>query len=379
MTDPIKSASTVEYPQRLARIYAEMDLIGADLMLIDQAELMAWVGGFTSSQTLYRVLLVPRHDAPWYVIRELDCGPCRERGWVDAIESYPDHVDGWQFAIDSIITHGFAGANIGIDPHSYGCTLESFLRLQQGLPKAQWRHFSHSGDQLRQVKLPSEIDCLKKAAQIADQSMQRIAGGIQAGDSAREASALAAGEFIRLGADSGDTGPIVRSAGDHQFLHSHQLDEPLQHGDILHVELIPKVHDYSARLMRPIVIGAPTPELSQLAQQLITLQDQQIAAMRAGAQALEIDAIVRQGVLNAGLRADYPNVTGYSLGQYARTPRLSDFSRCFHPKADWQLEENMVFHMYVSAGRLGFSETVRVGKTGGERLTQLQRALLVAG
>ncbi len=70
---------------------------------------------------------------------------------------------------------------------------------------------------------------------------------------------------------------------------------------------------------------------------------------------------MRDGVIAAGLRASYPNNTGYTLGYiFEQGPRSSDFTRVFTAGASWTLEENMVFHMYTSANGLAFSETVRV-------------------
>ena len=67
-----------------------------------------------------------------------------------------------------------------------------------------------------------------------------------------------------------------------------------------------------------------------------------------------------------------------SVGYYAPwSPRTSDFTRLFIPTATWALEPGMVFHMYVSARGLAFSETVLVTDAGAERLTQTERALFV--
>jgi Xaa-Pro aminopeptidase len=154
--------------------------------------------------------------------------------------------------------------------------------------------------------------------------------------------------------------------------------QPLGEGDILHVELIPKVRNYGARLMRPVLIGEDRRDLAPLAARLVALQDRQLAAMKPGAVARDVDAILREAVLAEGLRPAYDNVTGYMLGLYGRTPRPSDFSRVFLPSSDWRLEEGMVFHMYVSAGGLGFSESVIVEEGGGRRLTKTPRALLSA-
>src|SRR5699024_4242824 len=119
--------------------------------------------------------------------------------------------------------------------------------------------------------------------------------------------------------------------------------------DILHAELLPFKNGYSARLMRPISIGHSTVH-SKVAQKLIEIQDKQFDAMAPGEKACDIDAIAREGVLSSGLRDEYPNITGYTLGYYPlSTPRTSDFTRVFLPTSSWKLESGMVFHMYVSA------------------------------
>jgi Xaa-Pro dipeptidase len=109
--------------------------------------------------------------------------------------------------------------------------------------------------------------------------------------------------------------------------------------------------------------------------------------MKPGAIARDVDAIMRRGALDMGLRPTYENVTAYTLGLYenvtaytlglyTRTPRTSDFSRVLLPTSDWALEEGMVFHLYATAQGLGFSETVVVNKEGGARLTNTPRLVL---
>jgi len=183
-----------------------------------------------------------------------------------------------------------------------------------------------------------------------------------------------------LGADFGRTGPITVGRG-WNFLHGKLSDEPLQPGDILHLELVPKVSGYCARLMRPAVMGAPSAKLSDAATALIEIQDRQIAAMVPGAIASDVDAIMRQGAVDACLRDDYVNNTGYTLGYYfEQAPRTSDFTRLFTPDADWRLEAGMTFHMYTSAAAgIAFSETVLVTHDGPECLTKIERKLFQCG
>jgi Xaa-Pro dipeptidase len=217
---------------------------------------------------------------------------------------------------------------------------------------------------------------LRKAASVADEALRRAAAICRPGSSQRDAALAASAAFIELGAEPGAPGPITAGRG-WDFLHGHMSETPLAAGDVVHIELTPRVMGYAARIMRCVSVGRPAPELLGAAETLARLQDRQIAAMHPGALASEVDAILRQGVIAEKLRPDFQNITGYTLGYYSHaTTHTSDFTRIFHPEADWRLEPGMVFHMYVSAAGASFSETVLVGKNGPELLTKTPRTIL---
>lgn len=365
-----------EFTARVAKTRAAMAEAGADVLLIDHAEFLAWLTGYTVSETMYRAAFLPREGGPWFVLRELDAGPCRAACWFSDIIGYADTAEPHAVMADELRRRGLAAVRIGADHGSYGFTAATRDRLGALLPEARFIDLPAASDLLRAVKSPLEIVLIGDAAGIADKAMAAIATRARPGFSPRAAAAIAAACFLDNGADTGETGPILPGIGDHEFLHGVMTAQPLQDGDILHVELIPKVRNYGARLMRPVLIGEDRRGLAPLAERLVALQDRQLAAMKPGVLARDVDAILREAVLTEGLRPDYDNVTGYSLGLYGRTPRPSDFSRVFLPSSDWRLEEGMVFHMYVSAGGLGFSESVVVQAGGGQRLTLTPRALL---
>jgi Xaa-Pro dipeptidase len=365
-----------EYAARLAKARAILAAHDCPVMLVDHGELLAWLTGYTVSETMYRAALIPREGEPCFVLRALDAGPCRAGVWFENVIGYPDDADPHLAVATALRARGFAAARIGVDFTSYGFTSATRSRLQALLPEAAFVDLGPVSDTLRTVKSEVEIGLLSEAATIADETMSALAKAVAPGMLVREAAAVAAAEMLRRGADDGGPGPILRAAGDDQFLHGQGLDERLVPGDVLHVELTPRVKGYSARLMRPILLGRDA-ERERIAMQLIALQDEQLAAMRPGVPARTVDAVLRQRVLGEGLRADYRNVTGYTLGIYARTPRPSDFSYCFHPAAEWQLEAGMVFHMYVSATGLAFSESVLVSGSGVRRLTRHPRAPII--
>lgn len=368
-----------EFAWRVAKARAEMARAGVDVLVLDSGESVAWLSGYTVSETRYRAVFLPLEGAPWWVLRDLDMAPCREGGWIADVVGFPDTATPEAAMADALRRRGFGAARIGADFNSIGWNPMRAAALAGALPGAEWVNLPGVTESLRWVKSGAEIALIEQAAAAADAAMAAVAEAAAPGITPREAAAVAAATQLRHGADSGVTGPILRSSGAHEFLHGLFRAEALAPGDVLHVELVPTVRNYGARIMRPIVIGTPTARQQAVAARLLALQDAQIAAMRPGAVARDVDRIMRQGALDAGLRQDYTNVTAYTLGLYSRTPRASDFSRALLPDQDWLLEENMVFHVYTTAEGLGFSETVQVTAQGGRRLTRTPRAVLTAG
>ena len=303
------------YDQRIARLRALLNECGGDLFLADHGELMAWITGYTASETMYRAVLVGRDVAPWIILRDLDAPQVSQQGWLADVEGFRDWDDPFAAVAASIRGRGFESARIVVDSASYSFTVHAQARLQAELPQAAFVHRPGVSDRLRAVKDESEIACLRQASHIADRSMDRLCESVGPGVTVRQAGALAASSYLELGADGGDVGRICRGAGATGFLHAELDDHSLQAGDVLHAELVPRVQRYSARMMRPIAIVSPDgqvpPAAQALVERLVFHQDRQIAAMAAGAKASDVDAVLREALLAEGIRDRYDNVTGY--------------------------------------------------------------------
>lgn len=171
---------------------------------------------------------------------------------------------------------------------------------------------------------------------------------------------------------------LMQSGPRSSTLHGALGERILLPGDTVHIEMVPHYRGYSARSMRPVWVGEPDAAALSVAERLVACQDAQFAAMRPGAAASAVDQLLREAVLREGLRDSYTNISGYTLGLVC-IPRTSDFTRVFLPDSDWRLEAGMVFHMYVWAQGMAFSETVLITPDGAERLTRLDRRLFIAG
>lgn len=367
-----------EYHQRVATVRKHMQQRGIDVLLIDQTEFLFYLTGFSISENMYRACLLPLEGEPVMLLRAVDEGPFLEHTWLTEHSTFSDWEDPLAVLASLAGKKGWTHKNFGIDEESYCMTLQRFRHLQQLLPAARFIDFSGVLAEVRASKSPQEIAYIRQASQYGDAAMADAVAHAGIGTSARDAAAVVHATLMRLGADTSRAGIITSGTGD-AFLHGNLHAHPTVAGDILHLELLPLVNGYSARLMRPIAIGGSNPQQRHIAERLLDIQDRQFAAMRPGACAADLDAMVRDAVLVEGLRSVYPNISGYSLGYFPlSTPRTSDFSRVFLPNADWELQAGMVFHMYVSASGIAFSETVLVTDSGVELLTQSPRRLFTA-
>ncbi|MFW7269402.1 M24 family metallopeptidase [Gluconacetobacter sp. Hr-1-5] len=364
-----------EYVERLRRVRGAMAAQGLDALVVDEIESMAWLSGYGVSETLWRCCCVPKDADPFLVVRELDMAPAAEKSWISDISGFLD----WHDPV--VLTAGRLAAlgsvhRVGVDFGSPAMTAARLGALRAALGAGiEVCDTGRLISTLRLIKSDKEIACLARASSIADIALGEAIAAVRPGGTERDILQAAATAFMENGADDTQVGPITSGKG-WGFLHGFVHDTCLEDGDIAHIELIPKYRGYSARIMRSVVVGEATAEQQATASSLVALQDRQIAAMWPGACARDVDAIMREGVLEAGLRTDYTNITGYTLGLYCLpSQRTSDFTRIFHPDAEWLLEEDMVFHMYTSARGLAFSETVLVTAKGPKRLTAFPRRL----
>ncbi|RLM20320.1 creatininase [Brenneria alni] len=368
-----------EYHQRVENIRSYMRAKDISLLLIDQTEFLFYLTGFGISENMYRACLLPLEGNPVMIFRAMDEHTFKENSWITDTVTFADWQDPIAVIISTVIERGWDKLNIGVDFDSYCMTVNRFNRLQSSLPSQPFRDFSGVLDLLRECKTPQEIGYIREAARVNDLAFSTVLADTGIGKTEREAATVVHQVFMQNGLDSHRCGIITLGVGN-SFLHGNLHNRPLASGNILHTELVAFKRGYSARLMRPIVIGQASSQQKILAEQLIAIQDTQFAAMQPGAIASDIDGLVRDAVLAAGLRQDYVSITGYSLGYYSlSTPHTSDFSRVFLPNAEWRLKPGMVFHMYIYAEGLAFSETIAVTEQGHVRLTQTPRRLFIAG
>ncbi|MER8855997.1 Xaa-Pro peptidase family protein, partial [Mesorhizobium australicum] len=352
-----------EYRARLSALRTIMAERSVDLLIVNQHEHMGYFGGYVPTAAMYQALLVPLEGEPVAVIRAMDSSAFSESTWLTSYVAFADNENPIKVVSETIRGRGYGASAIGVERDSYFLTVTRALEFGSLLPDARFVDFSCVMWEMRQVKSPLELACLQVAAEICDRAAAAGFHVARAGINEREVFAAVTSEAWRSGADNAQVA-VMASGPRSAILHSPLAGRTLTGGDILHIEPVPHFRGYTSRIMRPKSIGAPTDEQSRTAECMVRIQDEQFRAMKPGADAKEVDRIVREGMLSAGMCDSYTNVTGYTLG-LKYPPRTSDFTRVFLPDSDWKLCENQVFHMYTSACGMAFSETIVVTPRGG--------------
>jgi Xaa-Pro dipeptidase len=364
-----------EFKARLAALRGATAEVNVEVAILDEVESMTWVSGFGISETMWRACVVPRRGDPFLLVRSLDIVPARERSWLATVMGFRDWDDPVEVLAAELQRRILQAAEIGIEFQSQSMPVGRFRQLTAALPEARFKDLGPRVPQLRAIKSEAEIAYMRRAAAVCDAALLRGVAAVRVGGTQRDVVKAAAATFLEMGADPGPIGPITSGVG-WGALHGHEHTHPIEPGTVVHIELTPRVRGYSARIMRSVVVGAPTPRQREVIEALIEIQDAQLAAIAPGAKARDIDALVREPVLRRGLRPSFDNITGYTLGCYpASTQKVSDFSHAFTPTADWIVRQGMTLHMYVSAEGLAISESVVVRETGCERLTHSERKL----
>ena len=366
-----------EYRARLRAVQHEISARGLDGAVLFQPESVTWLTGFyTRGYSSFQCVLVPPAGEPLTCCRDMEAWYLERTGVFAPHVYWTDTDDPIRVAAEAIDELFGPTPRLGVELDAWPLTAGRFLRLFPEGTGATVEDVGETLAMLRRIKSPSEIGLVRRAAEAAQAGMAAAAATARAGITERVLAAAISEALIRAGSDM--PGPGVLSSGERAFhLHGSYTDRELEAGRTVQFEVLACVRHYHARFMRTIKVGRASAEDFRLAERLIRIQDDAIAAVAPGVHATVPDAIYRDGVLSAGLAERYTNKTFYGVGLLL--PPSGGEGPEASPAADWTFAANMTFHTYVLARDFGFSETILVTETGCERLTNYPRELIVAG
>jgi Xaa-Pro dipeptidase len=359
---------TSEFRSRVERVQADMAARGVDLLLVHSPENIYYLTGHqTSGYFAYQVALLRQTGDPVLLLRFLESGNVDEYSWLEDARTWREGDD-LVLATERLVREmAKPGSTIGLEKRSWFLTAAVAEALAATLADYRTVDASQLVDRVRLIKSPAEVACLRRAGTIAEIEQRAAREAIRPGVLETEVAAAVFGAGVTAGCEYTGLPHHIMSGYRYDVCHANWIPKEIRDGELVLLELYGCVERYHATQMRTVSLGPPRDEVRRAADIVIAAQDDALAAMRPGASARTIDALVRKPV--RVIRPEYYNRTGYSTG-IGFPPRTAEWDVLdFNEQEDWEIREGMVFHMLALASGFGISETVAVTASGIERLT----------
>jgi Xaa-Pro aminopeptidase len=178
---------------------------------------------------------------------------------------------------------------------------------------------------LRYVKQPYEIELLKRAIAITDETFAHICQWIQPGMTEKAVAFEVSRKMAELGADSPSFNTIVASGPNGSKPHAVPSERQIQRGELITIDMGARYKGYCADMTRTICLGEPAePRMKEVYTAVLTAMKTCEQNLRAGLTGREGDALTRDVLAKANLAQYYVHSTGHGVGlQIHEGPNLS--------------------------------------------------------
>ena len=162
---------------------------------------------------------------------------------------------------------------------------------------------------MRLVKDEGEIECIRRAADIACRAFKAILEDIRPGMTEREVAIALNYKMLELGSE-GEAFATIACAGLNGSLpHAVPGEHRLQNGELLTLDFGATFGGYRSDMTRTVGIGKVDGALKDIYQTVLEAHEMALAAVRPGAVCEDVDKVAR-----GFIEARYPGSFGHALG-----------------------------------------------------------------
>lgn len=194
-------------------------------------------------------------------------------------------------------------------------TVAQHAALQEAAPQIAWRMREKTVESLRLIKSAEELDTIRRAAAITDQTMARVAELAEPGISERALAWQLEKAMRDAGAD-GLAFDILVASGPNAALPHHRAGERrLQRGDALIVDMGAMVDGYRSDLTRSFYLGNEADDdYAQIYEIVLAAQTAVFQQAHAGMRCKTVDATARAIITKAGHGNHFGHGLGHGVG-----------------------------------------------------------------
>ena len=231
-------------------------------------------------------------------------------------------------------------------------------------------------DAFRTTKEPWEIELMRKAQAITDQTFSELCKIIQAGMTEKELEAELLYRLYKHGAEGPSFDPIVVSGPNTSLPHGVPGERKLEFGDFITMDFGCIYGGYCSDMTRTVALGFVSEEMDKVYKTVLKAQLAGIAATKAGVAGRDIDGAARKVIADAGYGDYFGHGYGHSLGILIHEA----------PNANTRNDQPMPAGAVVSAepgiylpGKFGvrIEDVTVITETGCEVLTKSPKNLII--
>ncbi|MEN6461958.1 MAG: Xaa-Pro peptidase family protein [Syntrophomonas sp.] len=254
-------------------------------------------------------------------------------------------------------------------------TIESFRQLEARFEN-QLYLLSDIIEGLRTVKDETELNLLRRAAEISDEVFEDICQYIKVGLTERQIANRVVYLLKQKGCQKESFDTIAVSGPNAALPHGQPGDRILIDGDMLTLDFGGFYQGYAGDMTRTVIIGNGSQYLKDNYMRLLEAQQLGVSNVRSGMAGQEVDKLVRECLQKHSLDIYFAHSTGHGVGlEIHENPRLSRSSKSI-------LEENMVVTVepgiYIPGwGGIRIEDTVIVKNGGCEVITHSDKGLII--
>lgn len=230
-------------------------------------------------------------------------------------------------------------------------------------------------EEMRSVKTEREVELIKKAQQLTDDTFEYILDRIEIGRS--EIDVMLDMEFFMRskGSEGVSFDFIVVSGKNSSLPHGVPTKKLIENGDFITMDFGAVVSGYHSDMTRTVAVGNVSEEQIKVYETVLKAQNEALKAIKPGVICKDIDKIARDIIYNAGYEGCFGHGLGHSVGiEIHENPN-------FNMRCDKILKQGTI--MTVEPGiylenRFGvrIEDMVYVTKDGIQNLTQSEKKLI---
>lgn len=251
---------------------------------------------------------------PLIVLPELEGSKLEQLSFeIDSI-TYPDDPARWPAAFASAVKNlNLKECRIGYEPRQL--RLLEYQYLKDAADSVIFQNSDRAIAQCRALKDSEEIELMKKAAAIAQDSLAATLPLVKTGMTEQEVAAELIIQLLRHGAELPlPFSPIVSAGANGANPHARPSERRLANGDLLVIDWGASWNGYTSDLTRTFGIG----EIDEQTRHLHTIVQQANAAGRAAARpgkpCADVDRAARSVIEAAGYGSFFTHRTGHGIG-----------------------------------------------------------------